>query len=257
MKQVLLSVVLGVLASVVAAYVFLGLQAAQPNWPVVLTVGGVLSLLLWIIISQRFRLNVLTKGGIAAYYPAGQRDYIDVAVRDLHAAEQIYILGARGLDLVGDQSPIAKALREAHGRKTVGVFLLGTASEHGRLRGNALQIEREKYEAECISAQRGVMLLQQGEVEVTLYTYDAQPRIRAIVTETVAYVSLYKPGMRGRDLPAYKLTRGAGEAYDSVVAFIERLRLSSKMLKVYESSHIRSSPSASSSGEGTVSAAAG
>lgn len=224
MSEIAVSVGAGTISSLLAAYLFRRAETIEIPWWWIVGFAVLVSVLILTLISQRYRFYVITSSGITGYYPKGQKSYISDVIRDITAANKIQIIGARGLDLVGDQSPIGKALRSLGGNKIIEVFLLGAESEHGRLRSNYLEIERRKYVAESISAQHAVLLLNTMGHDAHLYTYDASPKIRAIIADDVAYVSSYKSGTRGRRLPAYRISSRRGAAFEVVAAYIEYLR---------------------------------
>lgn len=223
MRDILIAIITGLLSSVIASYVYAYLVASSFTlrqmaiWAFAVTCLTILiSLLL-----PRVRLAFIS--GITGYYPHGQKQYIRRLRKELTESKTLKIIGARGLDLVGERSPIGASLE--HWQGELDAFLINPASSHVRLRVDHLAVEREKYQTECkmVDGFLGVLALRHG-VHVTKYEYDGEPIFRAIILDNSAYVSVYQSGVQGRLLPCFRLRSVRDPLYMALIRYTTHLK---------------------------------
>jgi hypothetical protein len=205
-RATIASLIVGVVASLIAAFaVELETSKRIPlGTALAFMVAAAAVYALVLVGSARFRAAF--GSSIRGYYPRGQSSYARRLIRDLGKSRSIVVVGARGRDLIGESSEIGQQLDKWNG--TMHVYLLSPSSDHARLRTGHLEVERDKYTAEAASVQAFLNVVSlHNHLSVTLTTYDADPVIRAIILDRVAYLAPYIPHVQGRRLPTYRVTR--------------------------------------------------
>jgi hypothetical protein len=224
MKDIIIAMSTGLLSSLIASYAYAHLSSNFGLRQIAIF-GGVAGLIALLVSKLLPRIRLLFGSGITAYYPKGQQQCINRLLNDLKKSKTVKIIGARGLDLVGERSPIGNYLEESRWQGEIEAFLINADSTHARLRVNQLAVEREKYKAECLSVDKflGVLALRRG-LQVTRYEYNADPLFRAVILDTCAYVSIYQSGVRGRLLPCFRLRSVTDPLYIALNSYCNYLR---------------------------------
>lgn len=218
------SLFVGIVAALIAAAA-VGIESNRR-----LPVGTALGFLLvaaaayWIARAAHPRLRAAFGSPVIGYYPGGQETYTRRLLRDLKKSQNVTVIGARGRDLIGEGSPLGHELEKWHG--SVHAYLLSPQSEHARLRTGHLDVERDKYTAEVLSVHAflGVVSLH-NHLAVDLRTYDAEPLIRAVIFDRVAYLAPYVPYVQGRALPTFRVSRGSATVeriLGTIVDYVQR-----------------------------------
>lgn len=208
MRNNLIAVLIGLATSVAGGYLYAYL--IEIKFPFVYGIGITVitlgcSTLLYL---YRGKLNLLLRSGVSGYYPGGQSDYIERAASEVRNAHKVIIIGARGMDLTGENSPIGDALRNAKSLESVEIYLLESQGAYSRLRSDHLEVERKKYAAECESVDSfiGVLKLHEGR-PVQKYSYSVKPLLRVIMTDSSIFLSFYQAGIRGKELPCWHISK--------------------------------------------------
>lgn len=225
MRTNLIAVLIGLATSVAGGYLYTYLIAIK--FPFVYAVGVtcVAAACLVVLYLLRGKIYLVLGSGISGYYPGGQSDYIGRAASEARQSHHVTIIGARGMDLTGENSPIGDALRNAKSLESVEIFLLEPEGEHSRLRSDHLEVERKKYAAECESVDSfiGVLKLHEGR-PVKKYTYSAKPFLRVIMTDSSIFLSFYQTGIRGKELPCWHISKKSKVLYQQVLNYCEYLK---------------------------------
>ncbi len=175
-------------------------------------------------------MYLLFKSGIVGYYPRGQIEFIDKAVSEISKSRDVIIIGARGMDLTGENSPVGNALGNSNSLNNIEIFLLEPGGKHSRLRSEHLEVEKKKYKAECVSVDNFLGLLQlQYDKPIKKYSYTVKPLFRLTVTDFSAFISFYKSGIRGRTLPCWHISRKSQTLFPQILKFCDHLKLNSKV----------------------------
>jgi hypothetical protein len=216
--------IVGVFASLVAAYVYTNLATTSIGLPEILAIGMAAAAVAWLLRRTRGRLRLGFLSPIDRFYPKGQVQFAADLLDDLRKSKTIKVIGARGLDLVGERSVIGELLSEDKWNGSLEAYLLNPTSDHGRLRVNHLDVEREKYQAEVRSVQSFLgIIAARNHVSVTTYEYDAAPLFRAYVLEQTAYAALYQEGVQGRLLATYRV-KSTSPLYLGLLTYCKHLR---------------------------------
>lgn len=225
MQNNLIAIAIGLLTSVIGGYVYTYLL--EVKFPFVyalglLAIATAIALALYLL---RGKVFLLIFSGVKGYYPRGQPQYIRRAASEVRNAKEVLLVGARGMDLVGESSPIGSALSDSKTLSKIEVFLLDPSGDFSRLRSDHLEVERRKYKAECDSVDNflGVLKLQRDR-PVLKYSYNQKPLFRIILTEKSIWFSAYQPGVRGRDLPCWNISRSRGILAQLILSHCEDLR---------------------------------
>lgn len=226
----LIALAIGLVTSVVGAYSYTYLIKIE--FPFVYAIGAValvaaLGLAAYLVRGKSF---LLFQSGVNGYYPLGQSQYIQGVVSEVRQSKELLLVGARGMDLVGDNSPIGVAIADSKKLNKIEVLLLDPAGDFSRLRSDHLEVERRKYKAECESVDNflGVLKLQ-ADRPVVKYSYNQKPLFRIIVTDQSIWLATYQPGVRGRDLPCWHISRTHGPLAFHILSYCEYLKGNSKM----------------------------
>lgn len=225
MRNSFFAILVGLITSVTGGYLYSYLISI--NFPFIYVLGTIAAIasIAALIYIVRARLLLLFASGIVGYFPKGQTQYIDRLVKSISTSRNVIIAGARGMDLAGENSPAGKALMKAKKKEKVEIFLLEPGGEHSRLRSEHLEVEKKKYEAECVSVDSFFKILQvQHHIPITKYSYTAKPLFRLIITDEFAFVSIYQSGIRGRDLPCWQILNTSQVLYPKVLSYCEFLR---------------------------------
>lgn len=225
MQNNLIAVAIGLLTSVVGAYAYTYLL--EIKFPFVYAIGmlavaAAVGLALYLL---RGKAYLLFQSGVKGYYPLGQSQYIRRAAADVKRAKEVLLIGARGMDLVGENSHVGTALSDSKSLNKIEVFLLDPSGDFSRLRSEHLEVERRKYKAECESVDNflGVLKLQRDR-PVTKYSYNRKPLFRIIVTDQSIWLAPYQPGVRGKDLPCWHISRTRGTLAAHVLSYCDDLK---------------------------------
>ena len=134
------------------------------------------------------------------------------------------------MDLLGENSPVAAALTNSKSLSKIEVFLLDPSGDFSRLRSDHLEVERRKYKAECESVDNflGVLKLQRDR-PVVKYSYNQKPLFRIILTDHSIWLSTYQPGVRGKDLPCWHISRTRGTLAQQILSYCDDLRKQARM----------------------------
>jgi hypothetical protein len=220
----LIAILIGLITSIAGGYLYTYL--IKINFPFVYAVGGIciISALTLILYIYRGKIFLITRSGIIGYYPGGQPQFIRRAVSEVKKSREITIVGARGMNLTGESSPIGNAIKESKTISKIMIYLLDIGSEHSRLRSDHLAIERKKYEAECISVDSfiGVLKLHTG-LPITKYSYKARPLLRLIITDFSIFLSFYQTGIRGNELPCWHISKKSKVLCQQVQSYYQYL----------------------------------
>jgi len=232
-QTIIISITTGLVSSLVASYLYAQFSNNAIGIYGIAITTLLTSLAVWTIIRLLPRLRLVAGADILGYYPKGQRQYIAKLLADIQNSETLIIIGARGLDLIGERSPIGTSLTRGW-KGSIEAYLISPESTHARLRGNALAIERTKYESESRSVDSflGVLKLRDG-IRVTTYHYDSEPFMRAIILDSCAYVAFYQQGVQGRALPCYRIKASGGRLIAELRAYCNFLKDHSR-LRPYE-----------------------
>lgn len=233
---VLVPMAVGVGASVAGSYVYSYLATAHVSAGLTIGSGVVLGAVAVALYVLRGKWFLIGASGIKGYYPKGQGQCLARIVDEIEKSKSLVIVGARGMDLVGERSPFAEAILRSRNLDKIEVLLLTPGGKNARLRSEYLEVERQKYVAECESVDRylGVLSVHEGR-PILKYSYSEKPQFRIIATDRSIFVSLYRSGQRGRDLPVWNLSRGSLLA-NSLDRFIDTLRLGAE-LRTYSADH--------------------
>lgn len=225
MRDIIVAVITGLLSSVIASYIYANLVASNFGFRQMVVWSGLAGGIALLVSKLLPRIRLLFGSGITAYYPNGQQQYIKHLLNDLKKSKTAKVVGARGLDLIGERSPIGHSIEEWGWQGELEAFLISAESSHARLRVNNLAVEREKYRAECQSVDKflGVLALRHA-VHVTKCEYDAEPIFRAVILDNCAYVSLYQLGVQGRLLPCFRLRSVRDPLYTALISYCNYLR---------------------------------
>lgn len=234
MRNNLIAVLIGLATSVAGGYLYTYL--IKIKFPFVYAVGAAFVTLGCVTILYLFRgkIYLVLRSGVSGYYPGGQSDYIGRAASEVKNSHCVTIIGARGMDLTGENSPIGDALRNSKSLESVEIFLLEPQGENSRLRSDHLDVERKKYAAECESVDKFIGVLKLHESRpVKKYTYSAKPLLRAIITDSSIFLSFYQPGIRGKELPCWHISKKSKVLCQLVLDYCEHLK-SHATLQEYE-----------------------
>ncbi len=225
MRNNLIAVLIGLITSVAGGYLYTYL--IEIKFPFVYAVGAICiaSALVSVAYIFRGKIFLLTRSGVAGYYPGGQSEYIWRAASEVKKSHHVTVVGARGMDLTGENSPIGAAIRESKLLETIEMYLLAPEGEHSRLRSDHLDVERRKYAAECESVDSfiGVLKLHEGR-PIQKYTYSAKPLLRMIITDFSIFLSFYQPGIRGKELPCWHISKESKALHQQVLNYCEYLK---------------------------------
>ena len=225
MNKNIIAIIIGIATSVMGGYLYTYLLSI--DFPLAYALGAVLLVAAAVTLAyvNRGKVYLLFRSSIKGYYPDGQRDYIDRAVKEILRSKMVTIVGARGTDLTGEGTSIGSALRDAKQIQEVEIFLLKPQGEHSRLRSDHLEVERQKYtaESESVDAFFGVLKLHEGR-PVRKFSYDAKPRFRMVITDFSIFVCFYQPGTRGRDLPCWHVSKKPSVLQSEISSYIEYLK---------------------------------
>lgn len=155
--------------------------------------GATLLIAALVILGYRFRGKwyLLAGSGIRGYFPKGQRQCQRQIVAELEKSRSAVFIGARGMDLIGDSSPFAAALEKLKAAESVGIFLLMPGGKNARLRGQALEVEKKKYQAEGEAVDNFLgSLAFRSNVPIHKYSYTDKPQVRLVQTKNL-YGSLF------------------------------------------------------------------
>jgi len=204
--------------------VYTALSNTSLGLPQLIALCITVAVVVWLIASTLGRLRLAFLSPIDRFYPKGQGQFSVELVADLHRSRTLKVIGARGLDLIGERSVIGELLAEDRWTGALEAYLLNPTSSHGRLRVGHLDVEREKYQAEAQAVHKFLeVIATRNHVSVAAYEYDATPMFRAYILEHAAYVSLYQEGVQGRLLPAYRL-KPSNSLYLGLLAYCKHLR---------------------------------
>lgn len=235
MRNNLIAVLIGLATSVAGGYLYTYL--IEIKFPFVYAVGitCIASACLSVLYILRGKIYLLLRSGVSGYYPGGQSDYIRRAASEVKNSRQVTVIGARGMDLTGENSPIGDAIRKSKSLESIEIYLLDPEGEHSRLRSDHLDVERKKYAAECESVDSfiGVLKLHDGR-PVRKYTYSAKPLLRLIMTDFSIFLSFYQPGIRGKELPCWHISRKSKVLYQQVLNYCEYLKSHSSLQEYRE-----------------------
>jgi hypothetical protein len=222
--QTFTAVLVGIVTSLAGSFLYAEITSTPIPWSVALISTLALSAAILLGIKLAPRVRLMIRSGITGFYPDGQEQYLHDLQRDLKKSKSLTVIGARGLDLVGESSPIGNFLKTAQDCE-VNVFLLDPDSHHARLRIGHLDVERQKYHSESASVDHylAVLKLQQG-ISIRAYSYDEEPRWRAIILDSAAYVAFYRDGVQGRKLPCYRIADHSTHLYLLVKKEVTALR---------------------------------
>jgi hypothetical protein len=205
-RATIASLVVGIVASLIAAFAVELETSKRIPLGTALAFMGAAAVVYGLVLLGSARFRAAFGSAITGYYPRGESSYTRRLIRDLGKSRSMVVVGARGRDLIGESSAIGQQLDKWNG--TMHVYLLSPSSDHARLRTGHLAVERDKYTAEAASVQAFLNVVSlHNHLSVTLTTYDADPIIRAIILERVAYLAPYIPHVQGRTLPTYRVTR--------------------------------------------------
>lgn len=218
-------IVLGVGTSVAGSFAYTWLTSNQlPLWWVA-AAATVSLLVIWAYILLRRPISIVSHSGIVQYYPTGQAGYQNDLIQDAARSRKIVVCGARGRDLIGEESPLAKVLQERKPTFNMEVFLIDPDSQHIRLRMNSLNAEKSKYKSERNAVDSFLEVLNdRNGLNIIRYSYSSLPLFRAIIFDDIAYICIYEDGIRGRDLPCYKITKRCGPLWNRLEKYIDQLR---------------------------------
>ncbi len=237
MKNIIIAIVIGLFTSVVGGYTYAHL--IKINFPFIYLLGGTISLVTLLVISYflRGKFYLLYSSSIIGYFPKGQSQYLSKATFALSHSKEVIVVGARGMDLIGEYSPFSKALRKSKILSKIDIILLEPGGRHSRLRSEHLEVERKKYEAECVGVENfiGVLKVHEG-MSVNKYSYTTKPLLRMLITDKFAFVSLYKPGTRGKDLPCWQISRNSTTLFPLLEKYTDNLKRDSKVVE-YSTKH--------------------
>jgi hypothetical protein len=222
-KEIVVSGVIGAGSSLAASYAYTALvQESVPAYTV--AVGALLIAIAALALSRLSAIaNLAWRSDISGYYPGGQHQFEKRLLRDLRRSENVIVVGARGLDLIGPQSALSRALADWSGNITV--YLIDPRSHHVRLRSGALDIERQQYVSELNSVVAALRLLSlQAHSAFRIYTYDRSPQIRAIILDRFAYVSFYSPNVQGKKLSTYRVKLARFTSRHALEAYVDYLQ---------------------------------
>lgn len=228
-SMLVLSILAGLATSVAGSFAYAYLASLKT--PGLYTAGTLLLVATVAIFAYVFRGRwfVLTRSGIRGYYPDGQRQCERSIASELRRTRAATFVGARGMDLIGEGSLFPACLAGSKTLEKVEVFLLTPGSKNSRLRSEHLEVERNKYVAEGQAVDNfvGFMRLSQG-IPVAKYSYTERPQVRLIITDFSAWVGFYRPALRGRELPIYRIA-GNGVLAKEVNKYVETLRASAEL----------------------------
>lgn len=141
----LIAVLIGLITSVAGGYLYTYL--IEIKFPFVYAVGVicVVSALGSVLYIYRGKIFLLANSGILGSYPEGQSQYVRRAASEVKNSQKVTVVGARGMDLTGENSPIGNAIKESKVLNQVEIYLLAPEAEHSRLRSDHLDVERKKY----------------------------------------------------------------------------------------------------------------
>ena len=230
MNKNIIALTLGLITSVVGGYLYSYL--IKVSFPFVYVVGTVLVImgLGFVLYVLRGRLFLLFTSGIVGYYPKGQIAFIKKAVSEILKSREVIIIGARGMDLTGENSPVGNALKESTSLNNVEIFLLEPGGKNSRLRSEHLEVEKRKYEAECVSVDNFIGLLKiRDSKPIKKYSYTVKPLFRLIITDYSAFLSFYKSGIRGRDLPCWHISRKSTSLFPQIIRYLDYMKNNSEV----------------------------
>ena len=219
----------GLITSVAGGFLYAYLISA--NTPGVYLIGVVLLVLALGVLAYRFRGKwyLLTKSGIVGYFPKGQPQCQRQIVSELEGSKRAIFIGARGMDLVGESSPFSAALGKSKDAELIEVFLLAPGGKNARLRGQALEVEKKKYQAEGEAVDNFLgSLAFRNNLPIHKYSYTDKPQVRLIQTGRSIWIAFYRSGLRGRELPIVNLSLKSPFARE-VEKFIDALRATSQL----------------------------
>jgi hypothetical protein len=224
-RDIIIASITGFLSSILASYLYAQIVASRFGFKQMAIFTGAAAFITFLIIKLLPRIRLVLGSGITAYYPHGQSQYMKTLLNDLQHSKTLKVIGARGLDLIGERSPIGSSLEERHWQGELEAFLISPDSSHARLRVNHLAVEKEKYKTECkmVDSFLGVLALRHA-VQVTKYEYDGEPVFRAIILDSCAYVSLYQAGVQGRLLPCFRLRSVRDPLFTALIGYTKHLR---------------------------------
>ena len=232
MKNILIALVVGVITSVIGGYTYAHL--IKIGFPFVYILGALVASIGLLIIGYYYRgkIYLVLSSSIVGYYPKGQSQYLSKATHAIEHSKEVTIVGARGMDLIGEYSPFSQAVRSSKTISSVDVILLEPGGKHSRLRSEHLEVERKKYESECAAVENfiGVLKIHEG-MNVNKYSYTTRPLLRMIITDKYAFVSFYKPGTRGKELPCWQISRRSTTIFPLLVKYTDNLKNISRLVE--------------------------
>jgi hypothetical protein len=229
-RKVLVSILAGLVASVIGGYIYAYLiTLAQPT---IYVVGGVVALIAGLVALSyllRSKWYLLTASGLLGFYPKGQAQCQKMISAEIARSSKVVLIGARGMDLIGEQSPFSKAIETAKHLESIEVFLLSPGGKNARLRSQHLDVERNKYAAECEAVDNYLGYLSiQSHLPIAKFSYSERPLLRLIETDKSVWVAIYRSGTRGRELPIFRLSR-SGALYKEIERYTDALRVNAEL----------------------------
>lgn len=113
MKSTILAIVIGLATSVVGGYAYT--ELIKIDFPSIYLIGSLVSIFSLLVIGYilRGKLYLLFLSSIVGYFPNGQSQYVNKAVKALSHSKEVVVVGARGMDLIGAGSPFSEALKQS------------------------------------------------------------------------------------------------------------------------------------------------
>lgn len=221
-SQLLLGTLSSLIASVIWAIAALLFVSNISAFAIAIVSLAILLFGLTLTIASYWR--ILRSLGIISFYNKGQKQYAAHLVRDILRSDKLTILAARGQDMIGEDSTVGETLRHWPASQQVEVFLLDDSSSHVRVRNDAISAERAKYKQESVASQLYVKALSSRfRIDISLFLYDERPWLRAVILSDRSYVSIYRDGIRGRNLPCI-LVRNDSVLFWAIDGYLSHLR---------------------------------